>query len=495
VVLPGMHEGAFPARRADEALWGDAERMAVGRARKQPVERTATRESETLLLLAVIASARESVAVSLPRQDAGGRALGPSPFFGDLLRTAMATAERVHRDPLARSRRMAPRGPERILRRWAQASDTELAATTLHAGTREALRSVVLRSTVERTRQDFFSVLNAVGDAWSGRIDHDPALVERLRLSEWAGPRRPISVTTLERAARCGYKAFALEVLRIEERFDDAETLDDKSRGHLLHKFLEAGQDALRETTGSDLSTRWLAVRAALDEAGAEFTEHESRLNAHLLEADLRSIRAQVEQWLERRIHDPEGWQMIETEVAFGPRKKWPSLEVAVEGQDTITIHGRIDGVERAGNSLRVLEFKSGRGDGFRKRMQDGMLDTQFQMVVYAAALEKARRAGALHGDASHIDGVYVGFRDLSEHGLRDALSRPRKKGHPWDVDALIAEGSAGEGALGDAVRRVVLPIRQGQFEPRPRDCDFCQYRSLCRVEAHDTEAIETAGI
>jgi ATP-dependent helicase/DNAse subunit B len=32
----------------------------------------------------------------------------------------------------------------------------------------------------------------------------------------------------------------------------------------------------------------------------------------------------------------------------------------------------------------------------------------------------------------------------------------------------------------------VVAPLRAGRFEPRPRDCQFCQYRSLCRVEAHD---------
>jgi hypothetical protein len=28
--------------------------------------------------------------------------------------------------------------------------------------------------------------------------------------------------------------------------------------------------------------------------------------------------------------------------------------------------------------------------------------------------------------------------------------------------------------------------LRAGRFEPRPRDCGFCHYRSLGRVEAHD---------
>ena len=486
VIVPAMHDGGFPARRDDEALWGDAERVAVARTMKFPIERTGTRESETLLLLSLIASARVEVAVSHARHDAAGRVLAPSPFFGDLQRTAGVTVERVRRDPLARSRRVPPRGPERTLRRQAQCGDDELAPLQLGAGVREALASVATRAAVERSRQEFFARADGPGDRYSGRIDHDPALVERLRLREYAGPRKPLAVTTLERAARCGYKAFALEVLRIEERADEAETLDDKSRGHLLHKLLESGQEALQATRALAPTERWMAVRAALDDAGAEFAVHESRLNASLLEADLRAIRRQVELWLERRMNDPAGWQMIETEVAFGPRKKWPALEVSMGDGEPVVIQGRIDGVERSGAALRVVEFKSGRGDGFRKRLQEGALDTQFQMVVYAAALERARRAGALDGDPAAVDGIYVGFRDLTEHGLRDALTRPRKKGPVFDIDDLVGRGSEGEGPLGEAVRRVILPLRAGHFEPRPRDCDFCQYRSLCRVETHD---------
>ncbi len=107
-------------------------------------------------------------------------------------------------------------------------------------------------------------------------------------------------------------------------------------------------------------------------------------------------------------------------------------------------------------------------------------------MAVYAAALERARHAGVLEGDPTAVDGIYVGFRDLTEHGLRESLSKPRKKGPAVDVDALIGQGAEGEGPLGEAVRRVVLPLRQGNFAPRPRDCGFCQYASLCRVDAHD---------
>ena len=45
--------------------------------------------------------------------------------------------------------------------------------------------------------------------------------------------------------------------------------------------------------------------------------------------------------------------------------------------------------------------------------------------------------------------------------------------------DATAARASS---ARGSSLR---VRLRDG-MAPRPRDCDFCQYRSLCRVETHD---------
>ena len=73
-----------------------------------------------------------------------------------------------------------------------------------------------------------------------------------------------------------------VRVDKIEERHDTAETLDDKERGHLLHKLLEAAQDALKDTRGQDATARWQALTAALDEAGDEFSLKESQVHAGL---------------------------------------------------------------------------------------------------------------------------------------------------------------------------------------------------------------------
>ena len=485
VALPGLYEGATTVR-GDAPLWGESERRAVARAKKLPLARGGGREESSRVLLAALATATHAVAASAARHDSGGRARATAAFFGDLQRASGVVVERIGSDPLARSRRVPARGAERVLRGLATQREGNL--DVLGASLAAALRSVGERSAVERRREVFFAKVDAAGDAYNGRVDHDHALRKHLELERWADARDPIDTTTLERAARCGYKAFALKVLRIDERPELRETLDEKERGHLLHALLEAGQDALQEAHGHDPVRRWSAVLAGLDDAGARFSVEAGQVDAALLEADLRAIRRQVELWLARRLRGPEGWTMLASEVGFGPKHRWPAVEIAMPDGPPVAIRGRIDGVERMGGVLRAVEFKSGRGDGYRRRLQQGALETQFQLVVYAAALERARGLG-LVGDANtaSVDGTYVGFRDLSEHGLRDALAKPRRPTEtPWDLDALITEGAAGEGRLGDAVRAVVAPLRAGRFEPRPRDCQFCQYRSLCRVETHD---------
>jgi len=490
VMLPGMVDGTFPAHREDEALWGDAERNAVGKALGFPVERSGARESETLLLLGALAAATERVYASAHRHDTAGRPMAPSPFLGDLQRTAGVVVERLGRDPLARSKRVPPRGVERTLRALAGAS---LGLAGMSASVRAALASAEARAAIERARETFFARPEMEANGHHGRIDHDHGLVEALALPRWASASRPLDVTLLERVARCGYKAFAHYVLRIEERVDDTMALDDKQRGHLLHELVQVGAEALVATRGQEPEVRWESVEGALEDKFAEFSERLARLDLGLVEADYRTVRRQAEAWLQRRMHDPS-WRMLETEVGFGPQSTWPSVVVTMpDGAESVSLRGRIDGVERVGQVVRAVEFKSGRGEGYKKRLQEGALDTQFQLVVYAAAVERARRSGKLPSDCTSVDGVYVGFRDLAEHTLRDALGGDGRKRLPrYDVDALVLEGAAGEGALGEAVRRVVGPLRAGRFEPRPRDCNFCQYRPLCRVESHDVTDEET---
>lgn len=498
VVVVGVEDGRFPAHTEENSLLGEVERRAVQRTTGVLVARRGAKEDEAQLFLAACATASERLALVGARHDAGGRALAPSPFMLDARRALDRGPEWITHDPLARSSVVLARGSERLARAWSGwPSRVEVAKLLAgheapHSDARashalaDRVRSVIERANIERERSDFFAGVRAEPGRFSGRIDHDPRAIEALELHRYATTTWPLDVTSLERTARCAFKAFAQQVLKLEPEDVPSLALDAKERGHLLHALVEAGQRALHGTQGRPRAERWSKVVEAMDEAAERFGAELPHADPDLLRADTLAIRRMIEGYLEGKMDADTRWSVVATEVAFGPEREWPALEVAVDDAAPIVLRGRIDGVERLDESVRAVEFKSGRGDGFRKRLRDGCLDTQFQLIVYAAALYRAVRDGRVDATGVDIDGVYVGFRDQSEHTLREVLAQPRRGGGEppvADVDALVREGAHGRGPLGEAVRRAVLPVRQGVFAPQPRDCEFCNAQSLCRVE------------
>src|SRR5262249_7199805 len=157
------------------------------------------------------------------------------------------------------------RGRERGMRAWIQLP----AAAPAHAST--ALRSVRARAAIETERRAYFAGRLREPGRFSGRIDHDPALVSALELPHFGSARRPGAVTTLERTARCGFRAFMHAVVKIVAPERPSITLDAITRGHLLHALVEAGQLALHAAVGQPATFRSHAVERALDEAGPQF--------------------------------------------------------------------------------------------------------------------------------------------------------------------------------------------------------------------------------
>lgn len=486
VVVVGVEDGRFPSHAADEITLGEGERKALKAQTGALVAHGSTKEDETQLFLAACATAVDRLALVGAKRDLGGRVLAPSPFMVDARRVLDRVPIWVGHDPLARSAALPPRGQERLCRVYS-ASGKAPALTSIT----ERVRSAKVRATIERERAEFFEGIRSEPGRFSGRIEHDPAALAALDLARYATTSWPLDVTSLERTARCAFKAFAQQVMKLEPEEVPSLVLDPKERGHLLHALIEAGQKALHKTRGEPSTKRWALVQEWMDDAATKFAADFPQADPSLLAADTLTIRRSIESWLENRMTADSRWSMVATEVAFGPEREWSALEVPVENDVPIVLRGRIDGVERLDGQVRVVEFKSGRGDGFRKRLKEGALDTQFQLVVYASALYRATKEGKIDATGNDIDGVYVGFRDQSEHGLREVLGKPTRGGDGAvvDVESLVREGAKGKGALGEAIQRAVLPVRQGVFAPRPRDCEFCNASSLCRIEKSQEDA------
>lgn len=84
VVLLGVSDGVFPARRSDHAVIDAATRQAWARAGVILPDVTSLASVEEALFLGCVATAREQLVVMRPRRDAAGTVLRPSPFWSRL---------------------------------------------------------------------------------------------------------------------------------------------------------------------------------------------------------------------------------------------------------------------------------------------------------------------------------------------------------------------------------------------------------------------------
>jgi hypothetical protein len=175
--------------------------------------------------------------------------------------------------------------------------------------------------------------------------------------------------------------------------------------------------------------------------------------------------------------------RVFELEVDSGMAVRARLLEQELKGPFTfpilagletrvIEISGKADRIDVLGDgSLRVVDYKLG-------RMPD--LDASIQIAVYAHCARQVLEA-ADAGSHPIADAMYLAFGD-------DTRLAGRLNGRRGGSAEAVADRAA---AFADAVAR----IESGQFPPRPRrpnECQWCGFAGVCRKEYRVEEDDET---
>ena len=116
------------------------------------------------------------------------------------------------------------------------------------------------------------------------------------------------------------------------------------------------------------------------------------------------------------------------------------------------------------GGGLVVIDYKSGRVEPLRRKLQQA-LEPEFQLALYVAAVKQQ------HPEAQ-VDAVYYSLRDAA-----------RTKPLPDVQETLPA-----------AVLERVTKMRAGLFPVRPLTCDYCELKPACRLVALPTDPEENGG-
>lgn len=299
----------------------------------------------------------------------------------------------------------------------------------------EPSEEVALRVAAEQARHAFFFAQTPRSE-YTGQVS---------ALSAWLGPEQPpLPVTRLERYVDCPFLGFASIVLRAARDENVTDALGARERGILIHA---AVAEALQAIAGLDKPDEELLeiALAAADRALAAHTG--SALRGAALRTTRGDVRSLVRWSLENR-----DFTFREAEKGFGDAEKWPPLQLG-----EYRLSGRVDRIDVTSNgtSARVIDYKSGKPPSRHE-------ERALQGWLYA-------RKVASELDVPEVESMYLGLT------RRVPLPLVIFRGSANDAQ-LIEKEQFAHGQL------VKLHGGYVAAEPtRPRSCEKCDGRELCR--------------
>jgi ATP-dependent helicase/nuclease subunit B len=262
------------------------------------------------------------------------------------------------------------------------------------------------------------------------------------------------SASVLEALGTCPRRYFYGVVLGVAPADDTARRpdawLSPAQRGTLLHRVYER---TLREArlADDDLASPALAVlaEAVLEAEAARAAARIPPPSRAVLAAELAALRDDVGCWVRMARDDAPRWIHLEYRFEPGDDDAGPAA---------IPLRGVIDRVDEAApGRLRLVDYKTGRADGYHPaRPLDG--GRRVQHVVYAVA--SRRMLGA------EVDAAEFHFPTRAGRNERVRLPVPAA----GEAEALLA--------------RMASLAAEGPYLPTDEaaDCRFCDFAAVCRA-------------
>lgn len=447
VYVPGVNEGLFPRPPVEDPLLWQSQREALG------IE---LRADDSELLRIAVACASERLVLSFSRLDLlTGRERVPS-FYAFAVHRAAGGSDIDVRQFEERARAAtqtkigwpAPNDPADAI------DDAEFDLATL------APRTPGSGQYLKRLPGRAIPALRARWMRWHKAWKAaDGLLIEEIgadTLKPYQMTTRAWSPSSLQQYARCPYR-FALHGifdLRPAERPQGVQRLNPATRGRIYHEvqfrlLRDGGKNALDQLDSvlREVTERWK------DELAPAIPQ--------IWDSEVRSLRADLQGWLQHRAESDPGWTPLAAELSFGladPAGRDPnSREDPVVVVDGTLLQGSIDLVERHSSGMvRVVDHKTGRPSEPRPEMVGG--GELLQPVLYALAteqmLEEPVQLGRLYYSTIAQNYTFIDV-PLNEWTRRRA--------------AQVL------GIINGAIRDGFLPAA-----PRKGGCKGCEYMPVC---------------
>lgn len=458
VFIPGMAEGLFPAPTAEDSLLLDSERRRLAEAGVE-LPTQAERADDEGLFYELIGLARRTLILSRPCYK-NGETWAESHLYRAV--RALFPAVEVERlgigEPIP-AHDVATHGEAAInadpgLRGWLARAQPDFWARV-----ERGLR-------VERGR-----LARDPHDHYSGRL-RDEMLIRRA--AERLSPAHVWSASQLADFGVCAFRFFASRLLKLQPFETPEEGMDSRQLGTLQHAILEqtyrqfAERGVIIDADNADDALRTLHTVAAdvFRDAPRRFGFRPTAL----WDDEQTLITRRLEQLIKL---DFSGDSPI-SKLAAGERRAFQQ-ETAFDdarldvGGEHIRLRGVIDRMDRVGDGVVLIDYKSGSSRIPTSHIERGR---NFQMMVYLTAA-----AGMVEGVGR---GIFWHVRDRTTSG------------ELAPDDPVIEAGKA-------HIRRMLREGRAGHFDARANGMDggkcaaHCDFSQFCRVSVTNQDKADAA--
>jgi ATP-dependent helicase/nuclease subunit B len=482
--LGGLNEGVCPARHDGHPLLKDGDKLLLQKASGSRHFRTAREKEgeEPLLFGLALGCAVQSLTLSYSYIDSRGGALLRSPFLEEYLERlpveeSRVPVSRITPEPAACLER------EEILNTLAYGRHVE-APPGGDPPLSASLARIAANAVMEDNRERFFqseekTSRTALATPHTGALQRSDIVAE-LRAYYESPPGNRFAPTTLEEYGCCPFRYFLKRLVGVAPLDKPEMELPAKDEGSLVHEILQKLFTRLGEEGLLPLSDAGVVQAQELlrEEAGRVYARWEGERSTGeplLWEIGKGEILAVLEHVVGQEADDGSGFVPTLFEHPFA------ELDVEDDDGTRIGLQGKIDRVDVSPDGrLRVVDYKLG-GNASRYRAflkKEELGETSFQVPVYLLAA--ARELGAEGGGAiTRFAARYWLLRRL------DRVERDFTDGKE-DFAGFFSADPAERHNLGDdnflnRLCSTVRAMKGGDFQITPRECETCDFGSVCR--------------
>jgi ATP-dependent helicase/DNAse subunit B len=484
IFIGGLNDGVCPSRHDSHPLFNDSEKLLYQRAASAKLFRTAAEKGaeEPLLFYLAVGCAATSLTLSYSYADSRGNELLRSPYLDELLARLSLPEERI---PV---NRIVP-APDACLER--EELLNALAAGGLFAVGADhppelagSLARLASTAAIEKEREEFFAATGRsrraqLSTPYTGSIRR-PDLIKELAAFYETPKGNRFAPTTLEEYGCCPFRYFLRRLLKLKPVEKPNLELEAREEGSLLHEALQAVFLRLQREGELPISDLALARAMMHDETARIFARFEAErfTGAPLLwETGKEQLICLLEQLLEREAADCSG--LIPRHFEF----HIPELRVEDEDGGAFFLTGKIDRIDTApeAGTFRVVDYKlAGNTQKYRNLLKpENMGELSFQMPVYllAAAQALTGEGGAAF---SHFIAHYWLLRKLEPLAREFDINDTDESGGLFETD-LEKRKTIGDANFYNRLCAKVRAMKEGDFQITPRECEFCDFPSVCR--------------